>query len=272
MNTNNVSNLEFNITSELPEPVGLCWEVRNTTSFLTHHTILPTDYYQIVFPFKGSILIEGIPFAVSKPFAVPILAAKKSIVMNPRTSVFGVHLSPYIGSLLFKQAPALLVRNANLIQPGASPDFLISLKHAIQKAIEFDQRVAIVHQHISSFMKDIDEEDFYIVERLHHFMKIDERFKLREVAPLLNYSDRWLQLTHKKITGLTISEMKRVFRFNKFLLNIYKSGKCNPRAALDSGYYDQAHAIHDFKKFAGLTPGDLGSKLPPLSRVLNARL
>jgi AraC-like DNA-binding protein len=47
-----------------------------------------------------------------------------------------------------------------------------------------------------------------------------------------------------------------VFRFHKVLKQVH--GNREPDwvgVALDCGYYDQAHLIHEFQEFAGVSPG-----------------
>lgn len=65
---------------------------------------------------------------------------------------------------------------------------------------------------------------------------------------------RFIQLFRETV-GLTPKQFCRVQRFQNILRSIEK---CAPRTwaefALNCGYYDQAHFIHDFQTFSGLTP------------------
>ncbi len=55
-------------------------------------------------------------------------------------------------------------------------------------------------------------------------------------------------------TGITPKAFQRVSRFQKALRTLRTRPVDGGRLALDCGYFDQAHFIHDFKRFCGLTP------------------
>jgi len=59
----------------------------------------------------------------------------------------------------------------------------------------------------------------------------------------------------KSDVGLTPKRYCRILRFQR-AVSLAHRGKCVDwsRVALDCGYFDQAHFIHDFRAFAGLTP------------------
>lgn len=67
---------------------------------------------------------------------------------------------------------------------------------------------------------------------------------------------RFSQLFHDQ-TGLTPKAFCRVRRFQRVLNSIHAArGMEWTQIALDCGYYDQAHFIHDFQSFSGFTPTD----------------
>ena len=55
--------------------------------------------------------------------------------------------------------------------------------------------------------------------------------------------------------GLTPKGFLKIIRFQKAIKEIAASKKADwTGIAYDSGYYDQAHFINDFKAFSGYTP------------------
>ena len=83
------------------------------------------------------------------------------------------------------------------------------------------------------------------------------------VMPVRELASR-LGLSHKQIiarfdcrVGLTPKQTSRIFRFRNSL-----AAACNISSpdwsslAADCGYYDQAHMIHEFQQFAGMTPAE----------------
>jgi AraC-like DNA-binding protein len=73
---------------------------------------------------------------------------------------------------------------------------------------------------------------------------------------------RFIQLFREHV-GLTPKLFCRVRRFRMALDRIQNGMPVNWAAlATDCGYYDQAHLIHDFRAFAGLTPAQYQRTLP----------
>ena len=67
-------------------------------------------------------------------------------------------------------------------------------------------------------------------------------------------SRRFIELFHRQV-GLTPKTFSRVRRFQNALRTVRGMRRIEwVQVALESGYYDQAHFIHDFQRFAGFTP------------------
>jgi AraC-like DNA-binding protein len=65
---------------------------------------------------------------------------------------------------------------------------------------------------------------------------------------------RFAQLFHDQV-GLTPKAFSRVQRFQRVLRKVHRASNIEwAGVALDCGYYDQAHFIHDFQEFSGFTP------------------
>ena len=55
--------------------------------------------------------------------------------------------------------------------------------------------------------------------------------------------------------GLTPKSFSRVQRFQRVLRKVHRLPSIDwADVALECGYYDQAHFIHDFQSFSGFTP------------------
>jgi len=65
---------------------------------------------------------------------------------------------------------------------------------------------------------------------------------------------RFVELFHDQM-GLTPKAFCRVRRFQRVLQAVHRRKSVDwAQVALDGGYYDQAHFIHDFRGFSGITP------------------
>jgi AraC-like DNA-binding protein len=81
--------------------------------------------------------------------------------------------------------------------------------------------------------------------------------RVADVTGQIGMSARRFGDLFREQTGLTPKAFHRVRRFQQVLQRLRRQRDANWAAlALDCGYYDQAHFIHDFKQFAGMTPGE----------------
>ena len=90
---------------------------------------------------------------------------------------------------------------------------------------------------------------------LEVFTNMPQARKVSELAQLTGYSQRrFIQLFNEEV-GLTPKIFARIQRFQAALELVRRTSPVNwCEIALASGYYDQAHLIHDFQTFSGLTP------------------
>jgi len=73
------------------------------------------------------------------------------------------------------------------------------------------------------------------------------------LADELGWSRRHLAATVRRELGMAPKPLARLLRFER-AVQCLRGGAELADAALDSGYYDQAHFNRDFKAFAGVTP------------------
>lgn len=63
--------------------------------------------------------------------------------------------------------------------------------------------------------------------------------------------------------GLTPKRFARIRRFRQLIASIDAGRRVDwARVAVDAGYYDQAHLIHDFRELAGVTPTEYRPRRP----------
>jgi AraC-like DNA-binding protein len=76
-----------------------------------------------------------------------------------------------------------------------------------------------------------------------------------EVTNAIGLSPKRFIERFKAEIGITPKRYCRIRRFQRALTQIYRGESVDwARVATDGGYFDQAHFIHDFRSFAGLTP------------------
>ncbi len=94
-----------------------------------------------------------------------------------------------------------------------------------------------------------------------------------ELADAFGYSARQLERLVGEAAGLTPKRFRRVARLHHTMRQLLLAGQTDYLdVALERGYYDQAHFIHEMGELTGHTPRELLSRESFLSHFYNPRL
>ena len=90
---------------------------------------------------------------------------------------------------------------------------------------------------------------------VHNFLARPATLKIAEVTAKTGFSSRRFIELFKQHVGMPPKMFCRVRRFQSVLKKIASGQQVRwSDLALDCGYYDQAHFIHDFRSFSGINP------------------
>ena len=89
---------------------------------------------------------------------------------------------------------------------------------------------------------------------------------IENLAERVGWSTRQLQRRFKSAVGISPKLFSRMRRFQRVFCAMENVATGWANAAVDSGYYDQAHLIRDFRDFTGQTPTALLDQEIDLSR------
>ena len=94
-----------------------------------------------------------------------------------------------------------------------------------------------------------------VVFALAAFNRAPQTTSIAAVTDTIGLSPKRFIERFKIEVGLTPKRFCRIRRFQR-ALSLSNEGRCVDwtRVAMDCGYFDQAHFIHDFRSFAGITP------------------
>ena len=90
------------------------------------------------------------------------------------------------------------------------------------------------------------------------------RTDIGALADGLGWSRKHLITRFRQHVGLPPKTVASILRFNRAVHLLNRQEQVNwSSIALESGYYDQAHLIRDFRRFAGVTPGEFMARRIP---------
>jgi AraC-like DNA-binding protein len=197
----------------------------------------------------------------------PLLAGPYSISfhMDPSesTEVIGILFRPGAGRMFFPVAAHELHNNDVALSelfPVEADRLLNDLCAASNEAAQF----LVMEQYLTRKLNDaprIHPAVSYAIEQLSRDGALRA---IREIQINTGFSHtHFIQLFREQV-GLTPKLFARVRRFHALLGCIEKGLPLNwADLAADCGYYDQAHLIHDFRAFAGVTPLEYSKTATP---------
>ena len=81
--------------------------------------------------------------------------------------------------------------------------------------------------------------------------------RLSQLSSEIGYSQKHFIDLFRRHVGVSPKQYLRIIRFQKAIETIENNQRVRWRdIAVESGYFDQAHFIHDFKQFSGFTPNE----------------
>ncbi|WP_422079906.1 DUF6597 domain-containing transcriptional factor [Ulvibacterium sp.] len=169
--------------------------------------------------------------------------------------IFGVSLYPQAIPLLFG-IPTNEISNY-------MPDLNILLKaegdeleEKIATASDNFQRKKIIEDFIESKLSQYHKEQLPVFSCINAIIENRGQTKVRQLANDCFISERQFERQFLKFSGFTPKLFSRIVRFQSVLSKYQNVEKSLTVIALDAGYYDQSHFVHDFKEFSGHLPKD----------------
>lgn len=95
----------------------------------------------------------------------------------------------------------------------------------------------------------------FIEFAVNKIIKAPNQMSIEQISNKVGYSQKHLIKLFKDNVGITPKGFLKIIRFQKAINEIAVTRKADwAGIALESGYYDQAHFINDFRSFSGFTP------------------
>lgn len=95
----------------------------------------------------------------------------------------------------------------------------------------------------------------FIEFAVNKIIEFPNQMSIEQISNKVGYSQKHLIKLFKDNVGITPKGFLKIIRFQKAINEIAVTKKADwTGIALESGYYDQAHFINDFKSFSGFTP------------------
>ncbi|MFB9841216.1 helix-turn-helix domain-containing protein [Mucilaginibacter ginsenosidivorans] len=206
---------------------------------------------QLIIRKKDSQFVEPLPAA----FIYGQLGDYLDIISEDETELLIVVFQPYgffsLCGIPAEELKAQII-DANLIFGRQS----YSVNDALSSAGSYPKAIATIEGYFKSLFKDSGADANQLRTIVNAVMQVKGQLTVNELVNMTGYTERRLERIFDQAIGTSPVKYLQIVRLHHFLSLIRSSGKKDSLtiAGLESGYYDQAHLIRNFKQITGLTP------------------
>ncbi|HEU5291636.1 MAG TPA: helix-turn-helix domain-containing protein [Cyclobacteriaceae bacterium] len=236
---------------ELKHLVECYWTVTNTDPAPFLQKIIPDGFPEIIFHF-------GDPYKIELKRDWEIQA--KSLVAGQITSYFflentgcadilGIKLKPAAIAQLFGTDMSSLKDKVISLNDFRNNE-LASLDQFIRKTEDKAERIRIIKDQLLR----ISIQENPIEKAIECIFSSNGMLPIASICDQCEITERQLERLFKKFIGLSPKFYTRIIRFN-YIFQVSQGKKLNwAEVGIESGFYDQAHFIKNFKAFSGEDP------------------
>jgi len=189
---------------------------------------------------------------------VPLLAGpySKSFLVDRTefTAVLGVRFKPGAGRVFFPVPPHEL-HNVDVALGDLDPREAVRLMDELLSAGTRDARFRMLERHLAGKIPIGLPPHPAVEHAIREFLKVPGVRAIAAVQSETGFSHTRFNEIFREHVGLTPKLFCRIRRFQTVLRQIESGMPVNwAEVAAGCGYFDQAHLIHDFRAFSGITP------------------
>jgi AraC-like DNA-binding protein len=235
----------------------------------TRARILPRGTLELVVNLRDDEIRIFDPLQTDEPRrftgAVVSGAYSRYLDLQVHESVLGIHFRPG-GAASFLGVPAGELANSHVDLESLWGPAAGELRARLCEAATPEARFSLLEAALLERLHRSPERHPAVPAALGALETADEEVSVREIARDIGLCQRRLIQVFTSSVGLTPKRYQRVCRFQRARELVRHTASPDwADVALECGYFDQSHLIHDFRQFTGFSPGEF-------KRVQNEKL
>jgi AraC-like DNA-binding protein len=218
------------------------------------HRIIPDGCVDIIFDLKSSSLSKG-------AFVVGLMTQFETINLFHNQSLFGVRLFSNSVHHVIRYPISELKGNRVLLEDVWGNEALFLTEEVIS-GIQISEIIGKVENKLLELLLlNKSRPDYLLQASIKYIYAHQGMLSIRSLAEKLNYCEKNIRRIFRKELGVSPKELSDIIRFQSLLKELNSDSKTGfADVALKFGYYDQPHLNHIFKRYYGLSPGQVFPK------------
>lgn len=219
------------------------------------YTVLPGEECVIGFQTKGRISVHSGEQSriLSKAGITGILRGPRTFFSEKNTKSLLVYISPLLLSRMIS-VPMDRISDSSLeLEDLFSKEIISRLMAECEEADWKGQDAAMILENFRLLLPLREEKEKFLPEAVFRIKSSLGEIGIKNLASDLGVSQSSLERGFRSRVGLSPKEYAGLVRFRN-IFKFYNSSSSLTELALESGYYDQAQFIREFKKKTGFSP------------------
>lgn len=239
---------------ELKKIVECYWIATNTSPLIHQQKIIPDGFPEIIFHFGKSykINLSGNWKKQTNNLLAGQLTKYFFLENTGLSDILGIKLQPSAVFTLLG-VDSSMIKDKVVDISSLKSKKLNTLKKLIRTASNHSKRIEIINCEFQSMLPALTFNGI-IEKAVESIFSSHGMTSIMAVADLCEVSERQLERLFKTHIGLSPKLYARIIRFSHIFQVMQKQKISWTQVGLESGFYDQAHFIRNFKTFTGEDP------------------
>lgn len=237
--------------------VALLWYQEEYSPNHTRERVLPDGSVELIINLSDDYLplFDAVdPDSWSKSSSMLLYGPRSEFFVidtSQTRAIMGIHFKPG-GAFPFFKLPADELQNSIIPLEVLWKHKAGELRERLLAEVNLGQRFRILEQMLIAQLVPSVTNHTAVTFALSELMNGTK--SVFQLAEHMGLSQRWLNEVFRKEVGLSPKLFHRLWRFHSLLMTLHHKTTVQwADLSLKHGYYDQAHFIHDFQTFSGLT-------------------
>jgi AraC-like DNA-binding protein len=252
---------EYHITAPLRPFVKVIWSMESGVSIFNDMPmrILPDTCVELVIHFNDpyqTTFSDNTSSIQHRSFVVAQMKSFIDIQPHGKPGLIAVRFTAH-GAYHFFGMPMKELANCEIDLHCIWKKLAAEIEERVALAPNNTLRSRVIQRYLSMQLQKNGNVDKVVNYCLHEISNSKGQISMEELACKTGVSNRQLLRRFNNCVGLPPKEFAKITKFINALNYLRQFPEKNlTDAGYDCGYYDQAHFIHDFKGYSGLTPGE----------------
>ncbi|NLD99483.1 MAG: AraC family transcriptional regulator [Fibrobacter sp.] len=227
--------------------------------------VIPTENIQLMFHYRNPFLVYDQNTTFKKQPRSIISGLSNSFTDVSTCGEAGVVFVSFYpaGACHFFNFPLSEIENQSIDMTSITKDVSL-VEELLFTAHTVKQKISVIEKFLLDRYTPVPVHDSLLVQKGVRLIKESKgNVHAASLADQLATTPKTLERKFSHYLGKTTKQMIKLFRFQGVLEDFSTNKTLNlADHAVNNGYFDQSHFIHDFKKFCGYTPGEFVSRYP----------